>query len=241
MEDHRHLRGRRHAPRRGLRLPRNEAQARGVRRDGPPATRMGPRALGQGAGVAVGRGGSRTAEIRRALVAGFTVVLEDPTRQTSSHRPHGTNPRAAPTWATLRRRDVTLPPRANYAYNACSLAYVTAPFATHGPTPNRRSTRFVRAGHGLEGVVGVEGDLWSRRRWSRRGRATTRRLSLGRRPLGEARRSKKQKSAALSEAVVEELAFDLGARHFPPRAPGRSTSNSPPGQRHTYVERQECR
>ena len=36
--------------------------------------------------------------------------------------------------------------------------------------------------------------------------------------LGEARRSNKQKSAALLEAVVEELAFDLGAKHFPPRS-----------------------
>ncbi len=34
--------------------------------------------------------------------------------------------------------------------------------------------------------------------------------------LGEARRSKRQKTAALLEAVVEELAFDLGAKHFPP-------------------------
>lgn len=34
--------------------------------------------------------------------------------------------------------------------------------------------------------------------------------------LGEARRAKKQRSAALLEAVVEELAFDLGAGGFPP-------------------------
>jgi hypothetical protein len=34
--------------------------------------------------------------------------------------------------------------------------------------------------------------------------------------LGEARRGKKQRSAALLEAVVEELAFDLGAGGFPP-------------------------
>ena len=34
--------------------------------------------------------------------------------------------------------------------------------------------------------------------------------------LGEARRSKKRRSIALLEAVVEELAFDLGARRFPP-------------------------
>lgn len=34
--------------------------------------------------------------------------------------------------------------------------------------------------------------------------------------LGEARRSKKRRATALLEAVVEELAFDLGARHFPP-------------------------
>src|SRR5829696_3893595 len=34
--------------------------------------------------------------------------------------------------------------------------------------------------------------------------------------LGEARRSKKRRASALLEAVVEELAFDLGARHFPP-------------------------
>ena len=36
--------------------------------------------------------------------------------------------------------------------------------------------------------------------------------------LGEARRSKKRRAAALLEAVVEELAFDLGARRFPPPA-----------------------
>ncbi len=34
--------------------------------------------------------------------------------------------------------------------------------------------------------------------------------------LGEARRSKKRRSIALLEAVVEELAFDLGAKRFPP-------------------------
>ena len=34
--------------------------------------------------------------------------------------------------------------------------------------------------------------------------------------LGEARRSKKRRSSAILEAVVEELAFDLGARRFPP-------------------------
>jgi hypothetical protein len=34
--------------------------------------------------------------------------------------------------------------------------------------------------------------------------------------LGEARRSKKRRATALLEAVVDELAFDLGARYFPP-------------------------
>ncbi len=34
--------------------------------------------------------------------------------------------------------------------------------------------------------------------------------------LGEARRTGKQRSAGLLEAVVEDLAFDLGARAFPP-------------------------
>jgi hypothetical protein len=34
--------------------------------------------------------------------------------------------------------------------------------------------------------------------------------------LGEARRGKKRRLAALLEAVVEELAFDLGAASFPP-------------------------
>jgi hypothetical protein len=45
--------------------------------------------------------------------------------------------------------------------------------------------------------------------------------------LGEARRSKKRRASALLEAVVEELAFDLGARQFPPpgaREAGRGTS-----------------
>jgi hypothetical protein len=34
--------------------------------------------------------------------------------------------------------------------------------------------------------------------------------------LGEVRRGKKRRSTALLEAVVEELAFELGARDFPP-------------------------
>lgn len=34
--------------------------------------------------------------------------------------------------------------------------------------------------------------------------------------MGEARRTEKLRSAALLEAVVEDLAFDLGARAFPP-------------------------
>jgi len=34
--------------------------------------------------------------------------------------------------------------------------------------------------------------------------------------LGKARREGKRRSAALLEAVVEELAFDLGAGDFPP-------------------------
>lgn len=34
--------------------------------------------------------------------------------------------------------------------------------------------------------------------------------------LGDARRTKRRRATALLEAVVEELAFDLGARHFPP-------------------------
>jgi hypothetical protein len=34
--------------------------------------------------------------------------------------------------------------------------------------------------------------------------------------LGEARRTGKLRSAALLEAVVEDLAFELGAREFPP-------------------------
>ncbi|MDP9454671.1 MAG: hypothetical protein CYG60_17085 [Actinobacteria bacterium] len=34
--------------------------------------------------------------------------------------------------------------------------------------------------------------------------------------LGEARRTGKLRSAALLEAVVEDLAFELGARAFPP-------------------------
>ena len=43
--------------------------------------------------------------------------------------------------------------------------------------------------------------------------------------LGEARRSKKRRASALFlEAVVEELAFDLGARHFPP--PGARAQRS---------------
>lgn len=42
--------------------------------------------------------------------------------------------------------------------------------------------------------------------------------------LGEARRSKKRRAAALLEAVVEELAFDLGARHLPP--PGARAQRS---------------
>lgn len=42
--------------------------------------------------------------------------------------------------------------------------------------------------------------------------------------LGEARRSKKRKATALLEAVVEELAFDLGARRFPP--PGTRAGRS---------------
>ena len=42
--------------------------------------------------------------------------------------------------------------------------------------------------------------------------------------LGEARRGKKRRATALLEAVVEELAFDLGARHFPP--PGARSQRS---------------
>ena len=42
--------------------------------------------------------------------------------------------------------------------------------------------------------------------------------------LGEARRRKKRRASALLEAVVEELAFDLGARHFPP--PGARAQRS---------------
>jgi hypothetical protein len=47
--------------------------------------------------------------------------------------------------------------------------------------------------------------------------------------LGEARRSKKRRASALLEAVVEELAFDLGARHFPPSGRGHSAPSSFPG------------
>ena len=43
--------------------------------------------------------------------------------------------------------------------------------------------------------------------------------------LGEARRGKKRRATALFlEAVVEELAFELGARHFPP--PGARSQRS---------------
>ena len=42
--------------------------------------------------------------------------------------------------------------------------------------------------------------------------------------LEEARRSKKRRATGILEAVVEELAFDLGARHFPP--PGARAQRS---------------
>jgi hypothetical protein len=78
--------------------------------------------------------------------------------------------------------------------------------------------------------------------------------------LGEARRERKRRSAALLEAVVEELAFDLGAAAFPPEGaraarglpvygsrghtPSRTTAPKQPFGRHAaglvFDERRPC-